>query len=772
MIPDDGQGCFVEVMERLCRAALADGRTTLLEPELYAVLRAGGVATPEHFTVDPRRDVRSQVRPLPGDRVVVKVVSPGITHKTEVGGVRVVPNEAAAIADTVASMLATVRERAGDEVAASIRSFLVAGRIQCDGALGSQFFAGLRHSPDMGPVLAFGFGGLDAEEMAVRFAPGQGMVLASPELLSPDAIIDKLARSYAYRRVTGRTREARRFAGDEAVASVVRFFHALATRFSNRPETGIIVTDFEVNPFFATGGRLVAVDAFLRFREGVDAERAAPAGQMRRLLEPRTAAIMGASSRGMNPGRIILRNLLRDGFPPEGLRAIHPDGGEIDGIPCCRSISDLPFDADLLVVAVGARAVPGILDEVVRTRKAQSVVLIPGGMEETEEGKETARLAREAFFTARREGRFTPVLVGPNTLGVRSRPGRYDTMFIPTEKLPLPRGVARDLAIVSQSGAFLVTRMSDLPVLDPRYAISTGNQMDLTLVDFVEVLLDDPEVRVFGLYVEGFALLDGLRLARLVRRGRETGRDFVVYKAGRTAAGLGATASHTASISGDWASCVEVLADAGALIAESFEEFNDLLVIASMSGRKRFGGKRIAAMSNAGFESVGLADNLRAEDGFELPQPSVSAERLSAVLRAHGLSSLVNLRNPFDLNPMAPDSAYLEILRICLEAPGVDALVAGIVPLTSAMKTLPPGADPAGVDTIEAPDSLAVSLPALVAGSDKPVISVVDSGRLYDPLAGALLRAGVPCFRSADTAMRAFQRYIAYRVDHRTTGIG
>jgi acyl-CoA synthetase (NDP forming) len=755
---------FESLARDLCARALAEGRDTLLEPELYELLRAGGVATPDFVTVDPGRDVASQLRPVAGPRAVVKVVSPRITHKTEAGGVQVVPNDPAEIARAAAAMMATVRERCGAETASTVRGILVNGFIPSSEALGSQVFAGLRHSPDMGPVFALGLGGLETEELAARFQPGQATVLSSPSLSTPEATLAKFRRSYAYRRLTGKTREARAFTDDAALLGVIALFHRVAA-LSNTPGFGFTVLDFEVNPFLATGDRLVAVDAFLRFARGCTPEPAILHDQVATLLKPSTAAIMGASNKAVNPGRIILRNLLREQFPTGSIRAIHPEGGEIDGVTCCRSLADLPWTADLLVVAVGAKQVPGILDEVLATNAARSIVLIPGGMDETDEGKEIARQAREAIASERAAGRPAPVICGPNCLGIRSRPGRYDTLFIPESKLPLPEGRVGGLALVCQSGAYMITRMDNLPFLDPIYAISTGNQMDLTLVDFVEALDRDDEVGVVGLYIEGFKPLDGQRLARLVRRGREAGRDYIVYKAGRTAEGLGATASHTASISGDYVSCVGVLSDAGALIATTFEEFNMLLAMATLLRGKSFAGMRLAAISNAGFESVGMADNLSVSPRATLPQPApATADRLRAVLAADRIDSLVNVRNPIDLTPMAPDRVYVEVLKAFLDDPQVDAAVVGIIPLTPAMQTLPPGADPKGRDTIDAPTSLVHQLPPVVKATSKPVVVTVDAGKLYDPMARALMAAGVPCFRSVDGAMRAFQKYLGYRV--------
>lgn len=755
---------FESFAHELCDRAHAEGRNTLLEPELYDLLKAGGVETPAFFTVPASDPDGAELRRLPGTRAVVKVVSPRITHKTEMGGVKVVDNTPEAIRSGIRTVLANVRERGGDALAETVREVLVSEFVAGDDSLGGQLFAGLRFSPDMGPVLALGFGGLEAEELAVRFVPGQGTVLASPVLSSPEEILAKFQGSFVWRKLAGKTREARLRADDATILKVIRFFHGLATRFSNRPEHGYVVQDFEINPFFVTDRRLVAVDAFMRFKPGLETERSVPLDQVATLLEPKTVAVMGVSAQGVNPGRVILRNLLREQFPTGSIRVIRPDGEAVDGVAAARSISDLPWRADLVVVSVGAKQVPGVIEEALATGKAASMVLIPGGMGETEEGKAADRAVRQSLAKARAEGRFTPVLVGPNCLGLRSVPGRYDTLFIPQAKLPLPEGVVGNVALVSQSGAFMITRMSDLPQIAPRYAISTGNQMDLALVDFVEALLRDGKVDVFGLYIEGFGRLDGLRLARLVRQGRAAGKDFLVYKGGRTAEGLSATASHTASISGDWLSCVEVLKDAGALVATSFEEFNALFTMATLLRDKHVGGNRLGCLSNAGFETVGMADNVSEAPRYRLAEFSPDCcHRISEVLGKAGITALVNLHNPLDITPMAPDSVYADCLAAMVDDPAIDGVLVGIVPLTPTMKSLPPGVDPRGVDSVDAPGSLADLFPPIVARSTKPVITTLDSGKLYDPLVHALQRKGVPVFRSVDGAMRALQRYMEYR---------
>jgi len=756
---------LTRVVASLLSRARSEGRSTLLEPELYDLMKAGGLDVPA-FAFLPVDGDAATFRPgLPGDRLVLKVVSPAITHKTEMGGVRIVENTPESLAEGVAGVLATVRERGGEELFLTVRGILAVELVPCEPGLGGQVFVGMRFSRDMGHVLTVGFGGLEAEELSARFRQGEANVVYSPELSSPEQGLAKLARSFAGRKLAGATRGGRRLVSDAPVLQVLQFFTRLARECSNRPELNVVIEDFEVNPFFVFDGRLVAVDAFLRFSDSPASERTVDVSMVRRLLNPKTIAVVGASAKGMNVGRTILRKLLSDHFPLTNVRAVRPDAQTLDGIDCVPDVKSLPWVADLLIVAVGAAQVPAVMADVLDSGKAASLILIPGGMGETEAGRKADQDTRTRLAEARANGKFAPVLVGPNCLGIRSLPGGYDSIFIPETKLPLPVGHLSNAALICQSGAFMITRMNELPYLSPAYSISTGNQMDLSLVDFVECLIPDEKVPILALYIEGFKELDGLRLARLVERARNLGKDVLLYKAGRTSEGATAASSHTASISGDYRSTVDLFRDAGALVADSFREFTGFLSIASQLQECSFSGRRLAILSNAGFETVGMADNIDSARGFSLARLSPAArDRVHAILSGVRLESLINVHNPLDLTPMVSDKVLAACLDALLADEGVDALMFGVVPATPALKTLPPGLDPLGIDSFRAPDALPNTVPAIVVRHNKPVAVVIDSSTPYDPLASAFHLAGIPCARSSDFALTVFQKYIHYRL--------
>ena len=193
------------------------------------------------------------------------------------------------------------------------------------------------------------------------------------------------------------------------------------------------------------------------------------------------------------------------------------------------------------------------LVEIIEREKAESVVLIPGGLEEKAGSEAIVARMHAALAQSRRSAWGGPVINGGNCLGIRSVPGRYDTTFIPEYKLPVPKGEPSRLAIVSQSGAFAVSKASKLSTVNPKYSVTLGNQMDLTVGDYLTYLKDDSGIDVFAVYVEGFRPLDGLRFLEAARAITAQGRTVILYRAGRTPAGALASASHTASIAGDYA---------------------------------------------------------------------------------------------------------------------------------------------------------------------------------------------------------------------------
>lgn len=739
--------------ERLLERARAEGRDALIEGEGFALVEALGIRVPiQRFVRDRYQAAELDLAAFPGDRVVVKAASPALPHKTDVGAVAVV----AAAADAVCAAVDRMAARLSGY---PICGYTVAEYVPHSEALGGELLVGLRHTDDFGPVVVIGPGGVHSELLARHLIPGADLAVLARGSFSCSTLIDILADKPATRVAGGLGRDRRTLLSFDRLA-------ALADRllaFADTP-AGAQVAELEINPLALTPDGPVALDVLVTLRRTQAAawpER--PLQKIGNLLKPRTIALVGVS-RGMNPGRLILGNLLRGGFPPDRIAIVKPGVEQLDGVRCYPDVSSLPKPVDLCVLAVAAAQVPDLVDQVVASRKAESLILIPSGLGEQDGSDQLEHRVRDTLAAARRTRWGGPVVNGGNCIGLRSAAGHYDATFIPEYKVQRGAAMPAPLALISQSGAFAVARWSKLAGLNPSYLISVGNQTDLTLGDYLTYLKDRPEIRVFACYAEGFRPLDGRRWLEAARAIVESGRTVLLYRGARTPAGVRAGLSHTAAIAGDYVVTRELARGAGVVVADSLEEFDDLLRLFGLLCDRRAAGLRLGVASNAGFECVVAADSL---GPFQLARLSAGTiARLQQVLAGAGLGDVVQVGHPFDIGPTADDATVAACARVLLEDEQVDVGVVGVVPLTGALRTLPSGEDHA--EELAAPDAVAAGLIRLRAEVHKPWVAVVDAGSAYDPLAAQLEAFRIPTFRSVDRALRAFAVWcrITSRPDH------
>lgn len=726
-------------------AARSEGRSVLLEPEARAVLEAVGIRSPRQLFVHDALEARvAGLGALSTERVVVKAVAPGLIHKTDVGGISVVERDAAAVIEAVRSMASRLGTL-------PIAGFTIAEFVEHDAPVGGELLVSVRWTSDFGSIVSVAAGGVQAEALAADLRPGCEIAVIAPALTPRERIAELLGRASAVRLATTSLRGLPpRYRRDSVVDTVIRL-SALAD--ACLPD---VLSECEINPLVVTPTGVLALDALIRLAAGAtpDTPPARPLHKLRNLFEPASIGIVGVSQRE-NLGHIILGNLLRDGFDRQRIRVVKSGTERVDGCLCVPDIASLPHKVDLFVVAVSAAQVPGIVAELIEHDAAESVIIIPGGLGETRDSEPAAARIRQAVARARRTPNRGPVVNGGNCLGIRSRPGGYDTMFIPAAKLAPPAGRVAPLAVLAQSGGFAIARLSRIEGIDPKYVITVGNQLDLTVSDHLEYLKDDLDIGVFAVYVEGFAPLDGLRFLRLAREIVASGRAVILYRAGRTQAGARAAASHTASIAGDAVVTRELARQMGIVQADSLEAFDDLVRTFTLLHGRRPAGRRLGAISNAGFECVAIADEVGSLELSAFDQRT--AERIGSVLANAGLGQLVEVHNPLDLTPMAGDAIYEEAVRSVLEADAVDIGLVGIVPFTAALQTLAPGEG--HEEDIASPASVASRLAALWTESNKPWVTVVDAGSRYDPLAARIQQAGIPVFRTADAALRALDRF-------------
>lgn len=778
-------------MTRIFDRAADQGRDQLFEHETYDLLRSlGSESVPEHLLF--ARDLRltsDLLAPFPGRKVVLKIVSPDVVHKSDMGGVKVVPklagkvrSEGRRMVDRVCDKFAAFVEAHPDQVPEPFKDLTgkalrtaVNHRIQGvliteylppeSDALGNELLVSLRWTREFGMVITAGLGGIDTELFAERLRPGQAVVSASTALVTAQTFFELFQTTIAYGKLAGRTRGGKRLVSDEQILECFGAFIAVGNHFSPlNPGVCHTIEELEVNPFALKDYEMVPLDGLCRFTKPATTRPPRSIDGIDHLLHPESVAILGVSATQMNFGRHILENMVKAGFPQKEITLVSSSANEINGVSCVKDLAHLP-PVDLLVIAVGAKQVPGLVDDIIDNHRAKSVILIPGGLGEKQGTRILAQTMEAKIHQAHCLGKGAPLFLGGNCLGIISRPGRVDTFFTPEACSPKRRHIPPSkTALISQSGAFALVRMAGLVSGDPAYTITVGNQTDLTIGDFITWMADAPEIAIIFVYVEGFNDLDGLHACRGIRRAVKRGKQVIVYKAGRTPEGQKATSGHTASVAGDYMVCTSCLGQAGALVTDSLEAFDGLMNLSAFLHGKKITGNRIAGLSPAGFETVGIADSLQSRDScLELAQfQPQTRETLAALFDEAGLTEIMDIKNPLDITPGAPDRVHVGAINAMIQDKNIDAVVLSLGSLAPATSDTPDLDNPSGYTT--APGSLATLLPEIAAASPKPVVVFNDAGQAHDPINNRLRQQGFPVFNTCSQAMTLVARYLAYRL--------
>ncbi len=736
----------------------------LNEPEVFDLLQDLGLATapyafcPAGSGAEEKRDWAGRAHGLVAGsgKLLLKVVGREILHKTEAGGVMILSGEEcaspAAILENVDRMQAEILSRVDE---GQIEGFLAEGFVaHRPNTPGQEVLLSLRRDQAFGPVVIVGVGGTLTEWYGKGCAGNSTLIMPAHGFDAAEAA----AALAAHPLLSLLCRPSRLYrtppVDAEALAGTMAALADLGRGLEEDRNLPWELAEIEVNPAVISEGMLVALDGVGALRKRNAGAAVRPVGKIRNLLQPASAVVMGVSAKGANPGRIILDNLLRSpGLEQGRLAVVHAREKEISGVPCYPDVAALPRKYDLAVVAIPAEGALEAIADIVACDKAEAVILIPGGFAEAGR-KDLARDIEKVLDDAHGRPGGGPVMVGGNCLGIVSR-DNYNTFFLPTYKLPFNPGRGKNLAMISQSGAYLVTFASNYDgLISPRASISFGNQMDLTVADFLEYFLTEPAVNVMACYVEGFRDGDGQRFLDFARRARTAGKRVIVFKAGKTPLGARAAASHTASLAGDYAVASSCLAGAGVTVAESLNHFEDLIMAFTLLADRPAAGLRTGIISNAGFECSTVMDQMA---GLEL---AVFDAGTQAVLDEE-LPLFAHRTNPIDCTPMTGTDAFAAACRAILDSPAVDAAILSSVPVTPALNNLPPAGDGRHAEDLDDPRSQPRQMLEIIGSSSKPVVVVVDSGSIYDPMCRMLLGAGIPVFRKIDRAARALAAFCA-----------
>ncbi len=482
-----------------------------------------------------------------------------------------------------------------------------------------------------------------------------------------------------------RSRGVRRFVATALAENhlMVRVFLDAGFALDRTVEDGLLQVAFPIAP---TAAAQAAVDG---------RERAADVRSLRHVLAPASVAVVGASDRPGSVGGAILRNVLAGGFAGP-VYPVNRTATTVGGRPAFPSVERLPEPVDVAIVAVPAAQVPAVVADCGR-RGVPAAVIVTAGFGET--GTDGADRERELLATARRYG---VRLIGPNCLGVAcTDPAvRLNATFSSAPPVPGPLGFA------SQSGALGIALLAETARrgLGVSGFVSLGNKLDVSGNDMLLYWEDDPNTRVIALYLESFG-----NPAKFARHAARVSRrkPIVALKAGASAAGGRAGASHTAAAASPDAVVSALLAKAGVIRAGTTAE---LLDIAQLLGDQPLpAGFRLGVLGNSGGPGI-LAADAAETAGLTVPELSPATQ---AALRA-AAPRLAGAGNPVDLGAAAAPADYEQTLRLLLASGEVDAVVA-IHALVSVNAT-PPGGQPNPILTaIRRAAASAVDIPLAAA---------------------------------------------------------
>jgi len=460
------------------------------------------------------------------------------------------------------------------------------------------------------------------------------------------------------------------------------------------------------------------------------------------LLRPRSIALVSAS-----PDRHVIRGRLLDalltcGYPGT-VYPVSRTHREIHGLRCYPEVEALPQAPDLALIAVPAQYVADTLGRCA-ARGIRAAAIISSGFAE-ERGGDGAERQRRIADIARAHDM---AVLGPNGEGFANAILPLAASFSPAvhgfEGPLLPPEVrAGRIAVTSQSGGmgfafFDEGRSRSVPF---SYVVSMGNEAGLESLDVAAHLVDDPEVQVLLMFVEG--LRTPAKLAPFARRAAALRKPVVIAKVGRGEAARAGAAAHTASIAGSDDAYRAVFDHHGITLASHLREAVDVAAALAFHRERLPAGTRVGILTPSGGAGIWLADRCEAA-GLEVPElDSATRAALDARMPAYGTS-----RNPVDMTAQAiAGPGYCGMLEVLLGSPRVDAVLVA--------------------SSLVRRGALAREQEALLALGErlaKPVIFV--SYTRPDPDNVALLaRAGIPCITdmpNAATALRALARYRAF----------
>lgn len=381
---------------------------------------------------------------------------------------------------------------------------------------------------------------------------------------------------------------------------------------------------------------------------------------LNKLLKPTSVAVIGASEKE-GFGGDVCRNILSYVEDRSHVYFIHPKRDSVFGVPCYKSISDVPENVDLMVICTSQKTVIPLLQEGAKKGVGGAVVFASGyGEVGTAEGKQN----EAELIAAAKE--LDIAVMGPNCAGFVNYIDNVQAFAFISAK----RDRKGSVGVVSQSGQLCLSMMDD-PGMRFSYNISAGNGKIVQMEDYMDFLVDDEDTKVVSIYIEGVKNAD--KFAAVLKKAAEKRKPVVILKAGRSAKGGTIAASHTGSLSGSDASFDAVLKKFGAIRVDDLEELIAMSLM--LSTMKRMPEKATFASMNLSGGETGICADVGSLNGIEYPD--FTEETLKKLKEQ--LPSYASPNNPLDMTASLSYDAdlYAGALRTVMDDPNIGMVLIG-----------------------------------------------------------------------------------------------
>lgn len=381
---------------------------------------------------------------------------------------------------------------------------------------------------------------------------------------------------------------------------------------------------------------------------------------LNKLLKPTSVAVIGASEKE-GFGGDVCRNILSYVEDRSHVYFIHPKRDSVFGVPCYKSISDVPENVDLMVICTSQKTVIPLLQEGAKKGVGGAVVFASGyGEVGTAEGKQN----EAELIAAAKE--LDIAVMGPNCAGFVNYIDNVQAFAFISAK----RDRKGSVGVVSQSGQLCLSMMDD-PGMRFSYNISAGNGKIVQMEDYMDFLVDDEDTKVVSIYIEGVKNAD--EFAAVLKKAAEKRKPVVILKAGRSAKGGAIAASHTGSLSGSDASFDAVLKKFGAIRVDDLEELIAMSLM--LSTMKRMPEKATFASMNLSGGETGICADVGSLNGIEYPD--FTEETLKKLKEQ--LPSYASPNNPLDMTASLSYDAdlYAGALRTVMDDPNIGMVLIG-----------------------------------------------------------------------------------------------